>query len=762
MTQNAQVQHVSGTAGREGSLWRWLAGFALAQAVVLTIVFQGGLWGSSLLAPIDIAPALFPKYRALDANSTGVPANHHIIDQLTYDLPLQYTIHEALQRGEVPWWDPYTLGGRPLLADATISGTDPIRWLLYRLFSFEAAYNWVRVLHSIFTGLGMLLLLWRAGFALWISLPLAVAYQFAGGHILFYGQTWIQASLLYYPFLWLAWDAVCTRGKRWGMAVAPLLIAGIFLAGNLQSHSYVVVFARAFLLGYAGRDWRKAGRIAAVLVATGLLGACLAGPALGAQLEALALSSRKIEPLFKPLTWFSAFGSLAGVYPWGLGTFRTLDLSKLLAQVPLGFALFIGCAGFVLAVLGTEVKPSHERRPFKRTALWLLAGYLFIISTPLVGFLYMRTAALGAMALVFLAAMGAEMLAASDRARRRAGWGVLTVALAAAISTNVFAFAVYPKLLPKVKQVVANHEQDFGHLERAQEVRAFQIETLPAEISFRNLETVAGFLALAALGLWLLRPPTFARTPLLACLLVLNVLPVLHYARRFVPRQPVELWRQLLAGGPEQRRVRDVLGDTPLRLFEVAPGSYEQVFVLELSHLQRVRVVHAYATLFPTSLHNLPPAERERWKPQLADWIYESPQRGMAAGQLYANATPGLARFQWEGRGRRPFTVEQEGLNTIRLTLQPGEAGTLLWSDTYYPGWKAIGDGTPLALRPVEPCFTRLEVPASVRTIVLHYEPRFLPAGKVSAIIGLTGVLLVGFWPRSKKGAKDPTEKTAA
>jgi len=66
------------------------------------------------------------------------------------------------------------------------------------------------------------------------------------------------------------------------LAVAPLLIAGIFLAGNLQSHSYVVFFALTFLLGYAGCDWRKAGRIAAVLVATGLLGACLAGPALGA------------------------------------------------------------------------------------------------------------------------------------------------------------------------------------------------------------------------------------------------------------------------------------------------------------------------------------------------------------------------------------------------------------------------------------------------------------------------------------------------
>jgi len=734
-------------------LWSWLAGFALAQVVVLTVVFQGGLWGSSLLAPIDIAPALFPKYRALDPGSSGVPANHHIIDQLTYDLPLHYTIHQTMRRGEAPWWDPYTLGGRPFLADASISGTDPIRLLLNSWLSFEMAYNWVRILHSLFTGLGMLLLLWRAGFALWLSLPLAVAYQFAGAHLLFFPQTWVQAAFLYYPFLWLAWDAVCARGQRWGMALAPLLVAGVFLAGNLQSHSYVVVFALAFLLGYAGGDLRKAVRIAVVLMVTGLLGACLAGPALGSQLEEFALRARNVQRFSESLIWLSAFGSLAGVYPWGLGTFRTFDLSRLVTQHALGFAVFIGCAGFVLALLGTRVRPSDERRPFKRTALWLLAGYLFIISTPLVNFLYMRVAALGAMALVFLAALGAEALAANGQARRCAGWCVLAVALAAAISTNIFAFTVYPQLVPKVKQLVAKHkhEQSMGDLERAEDVRAFQIEALPTEISFRNMETVAGFLALAALGLWLLRPPARGRVPLLACLLVLNLVPVVHYARRFVPRHPVELWRQLLAGGPEQQRLQHLLGDTPQRLFEVASGSYEQVFPLGLSHLQRVRVVHAYATLFPRSLHTLSPDARERWKPQLADWIYESPQRGMAVGQLRTNATPGLARFQWEGQDRRVFTVEQKGLNEIHLLMQPGVAGTLLWSDTRYPGWKASTDGTPLSLRPAEPCFTRLDVPASARTIVLRYEPRFLPAGKVSAIIGLTGVLLTCLWPRGRR-----------
>jgi len=86
--------------------------FLLGSLLLCLFVFRDGLWGGSLLAPLDVLPNLYPKYRSLDPTATGVPANSHIIDQIDYDLPLQRTIHESYRRSEIPWWDPYTCGGR--------------------------------------------------------------------------------------------------------------------------------------------------------------------------------------------------------------------------------------------------------------------------------------------------------------------------------------------------------------------------------------------------------------------------------------------------------------------------------------------------------------------------------------------------------------------------------------------------------------------------------------------------------------------------
>ena len=74
--------------------------FFLCSVLICLVAFRGALWGSAILAPVDIAPTIFSKYRYVDPSAGEVPANHYIIDQLTYDLPLQYTIygHIALAR----------------------------------------------------------------------------------------------------------------------------------------------------------------------------------------------------------------------------------------------------------------------------------------------------------------------------------------------------------------------------------------------------------------------------------------------------------------------------------------------------------------------------------------------------------------------------------------------------------------------------------------------------------------------------------------
>ena len=310
--------------------------------------------------------------------------------------------------------------------------------------------------------------------------------------------------------------------------------------------------------------------------------------------------------------------------------------------------------------------------------------------------------------------------------------------------------------MPRIERAFVERAATEAMQETPPGFREFQARNLPAEISFRNPETILAFLSLLGLALLLGRASWRQRPALWAGLLVLNFLPVLLFAGRFVPRQPMARWHELLAGGPEHQKIMEKMRDTPLRLFEVAPGWNDQLFPKCLSHLYRVRVVHGDSSLWPRNLFRLPAEEKERWKPQLADLIYESAARGQAAGRLLTNATPGLARFQWVQPSARPFAVESLGLNATRLTFEPGAAGTLLWTDTYNPGWRAILDGQRTSLTRVEPCFSQFEIPAAARTLVLQYEPRFFRAGKWLALAGLLGLAGFGYTLAARKRLRRP------
>src|ERR1043166_9225625 len=286
--------------------------FAL-EILACGVVFGPALWGAKLMAPLDIAPAFFSRFRDVEPNPPAIPANHQIIDQLTYDLPIQWTIYKAYRAGEIPWWDPYTFAGRPLLADAHINGTDPFRILAYRLLPFELAYNWTLIAHSILAGVAMLLLLARFRFADWQCVLLAIAWQFSGAFVLQIGHPWIEASLAWYPLLWLCWDKWMVD-QSWGaIAAGSLFLALIFYAGNLQSHSYTIIFTAAFLLGYAGRlrsQWLLALR---GLIPSFLFGLLLAAPVLASQLEFFLIGARTVGHPFNPFGYLGALASLSAI-----------------------------------------------------------------------------------------------------------------------------------------------------------------------------------------------------------------------------------------------------------------------------------------------------------------------------------------------------------------------------------------------------------------------------------------------------------------
>jgi hypothetical protein len=474
------------------------------------------------------------------------------------------------------------------------------------------------------------------------------------------------------------------------------------------------------------------------------LGACLAAPVIAGQIELFCLSERPIVIAEYPWSWLAGIGSLSAAYPWCLGTFRTFDVGKFLGQSGLGFNLYIGSAAFVLAILGMACKTTEaaQQKP-RRAAMILAALYLFILSTPLLKIFYTRFMALAVMGLILLAAIGVESLL-RDKAifRRSAKWILLAVALTA-LAGNLFAWVIYPRLIPSVRQFVYVHENSSQVLPTPRAFRDFQIESLPREISFQNPETVLACLGMIWLALLLFRPPLRRQSSAWVALFILNFLPLLSFCCRYVPRHPIASWHRLLEGGTEQKEVSARLAGTPQRLLEIASNLYDCVFPRNFGHLYRVHTVQGYTSLPPKSIADLPP---EKFSEQLADWIYETRDANAKGGILRSNPIPGLARFRWHDTTTRRFSVEEIGLNTIRLTFPGSTSGQLLWNDSYFPGWQAKVDGQTVARKKVEPRFSAIDIPANAKAVILHYEPSYLRKGLAFSIAGavVIGLIAVG------------------
>jgi hypothetical protein len=718
---------------------REIALFLICSALICLAVFRGAFWGSRILAPVDIAPTIFSKYGYVDPFAGNVPANHYIIDQLTFDLPLQYTMYGAYRHGEVPWWDPYTYAGRPLLADAHVNGTDPIRLLCYFTLPFVSAYNWNLILKSILTGLGMFVLLRHLRFALPISLPLALTYQFAGCFAFFFGHPWIQASFAYYPFLWTVWSAGLQRDFWRNAALGAALCSLILYCGNLQSHAYLLLFGLCFLIGYGFLQRNLFLRVLAMIVFSGLIGAALASPVLLPQVEYYLNSIRTAS--FSPTStasYFAGIFSLSAFFPWLLGTFRTLDIGRLVGVNAAGFVLFIGSAAFFLALFGAwKSKVSQpEQRGAKRTAIALAIVYLVVCSTPLLSILYTRMAPAAVIGLVVLAGFGFTTLRDSPDPRPKIAWTIAGIAVAVVLTLNVTAFVIYPRMLGQVHSVIAARDKSNPALDETPTLRSFQVENLPREISLRNPETVIALLGLLFLAIYLSRRRS--KPVMQWAVLTLNFIPAIFFFSRFVPNHPVVYWERLLAGGPEQRRVTAALNPGHLRLLEESPGLNEMLFPNNMGHLQQVHTVHGLSALQPPSLfrwplNEQPPAEL------VSDFVYRSGRRGEEVGELMRVSTSGMSRLNC---AHRSVTITAETMNTLTASIEPGPAGTLVRTDTFYPGWRAQLDGKPVPLEHSTSPFSTIQLPASETNSIITYTYR-PSSGVATTSLSVTAALVL-------------------
>jgi hypothetical protein len=567
-------------------------------------------------------------------------------------------------------------------------------------------------------------------------LPLALTYQFAGCFAVFFGHPWIQASFLYYPFLWIVWSAAAEE-HSWRRAGIGAAICGlIFYSGNLQSHVYLLLFALCISAAYGSVDRNAFLRVVRSISFSGAVGAAFAAPVLLPQIEYYFNS---VNTVHSSWSWLAGVFSLSAIFPWMLGTFRTLDVGKAIGVNGAGFVLFVGSAAFVLAVLGCWKGETvlREQRGAKRTALVLIALYLVVCSTPLLAILYTRIGPMAVMGLVVLAAFGLTSLREWHVPLPKLSLIVAGVAAAIILALNQIAFTVYPRYIDRVRTLVATRDQVNRSFDQTPALRSFQVENFPREISVRNPETVFAFLSLIVLAiyLWRRRPAPFTQW----ALLTLNFVPIILFFVRYVPNHPTLYWNRLLAGGPEQRRVAQALNPAHLRLLEEAPSFNDMLFPNNMGHLQKLHTVHGYSALQPASLSHWP-LQRPPPPKLVADFVYSSESRS-EIGRLAQISESDNSRLQCPGR---EVSIARETLNTLQVSMDPGPAAALLRTDTFYPGWQLELNGAQIALKRGALPFSTIQLCANDASSIAVY--RYRPS-HLSATIWLSAIasfILIG------------------
>ena len=122
---------------------------------VLLLFFAAGV-----LVPSTWQPGLLPCYR----------------DLLDFVYPMKVHLARSLQAGQVPWWDPYSLGGHPFFANLQ-SQVFYLPNILFVVLPGPWALSLFLALHHAWAGLGA----WRLARELRCSEPAAL---FAGVGVL--------------------------------------------------------------------------------------------------------------------------------------------------------------------------------------------------------------------------------------------------------------------------------------------------------------------------------------------------------------------------------------------------------------------------------------------------------------------------------------------------------------------------------------------------------------------------------------------------
>jgi hypothetical protein len=211
-------------------------------------------------------------------------------------IPWQAEAFEQIKSGIIPFWNPLSGMGSPLLANYQLALFYPATWCLF-IFYLIGSTAWlawgntlVMFFHLIWAGIGAVLTMERIGLGRLNQAIAGLAFSlsaFLVSRLGFSGEVWVAA--------WLPWVIWSISGKRF----LPIVICLTFqlLAGHAQLAWYSILFAVGWTVvwGWYRARWDGIFRSLLRLLAAGILAGLLAAIQLVPTAEYLAQSQRGNE-----------------------------------------------------------------------------------------------------------------------------------------------------------------------------------------------------------------------------------------------------------------------------------------------------------------------------------------------------------------------------------------------------------------------------------------------------------------------------------
>jgi hypothetical protein len=358
-------------------------------------------------------------------------------------LPLAESFVHCATDGSLPFWDPYTAFGRPLLADPRAAVLYPFTWL--NLLLLPAHYYALYAILHVALGVAGMALLGRALGRSRTASAGAAAIFGASGPFLSLAAMWSHlVGAAYVPWIVWAFARLAERPTARRVAAAAVLLA-LSLLGGSPEMTALAALATAFVL-LARPDVRACLLDRPRLVALGgaaVLGVALAAAQLLPTLDILERSSRRSYGRERALLWSLHPATVpeallpAHWADWQLTPTGMRDVTE--GREPFLSSIYLG-AGAALLVAAAFCR---RRRDLAAPLAMVIAGGLLALGRhtpfyeavvgwlPVVsGFRYpVKALVLTSLGWSLLAGIGLDRLREAGR-RERAAVGVTAVLLA--------------------------------------------------------------------------------------------------------------------------------------------------------------------------------------------------------------------------------------------------------------------------------------------------------------------------------------------